>query len=120
VEDREEKARTWVEVATYSIELAPTAYAALEEVADKKDLREIAKIIDGLKAIPEGQGKALVGPLEGLRSLAVSRTRYRIIYQIDKADRRVSILLVGPRKPGRNDVYALAQKLMDLLRKKKR
>ena len=97
----------------WRIEIAPTGYRSLEEINDKKVLRAICQVIDGLHQNPDTQGKALVHPLEGLRSIRAAKDRYRIIYRANPADHLVSILLVGPRKAGQeDDIYLLAQKLL--------
>ena len=57
----------------YEIEIAPTGYRSLKTVKDKKLRREIAKTIDALARAPEDQGKALLGPLEGMRSVHAAR-----------------------------------------------
>lgn len=100
----------------YSIEVAPTGFASLKSVRDKKILREIAKAIDGLSNNPGRQGKTLLKPLEGLRSIRAVRNGYRIVYKVDDEARIVSVLLLGERKAGQeDDVYALAQKLLRTL-----
>jgi addiction module RelE/StbE family toxin len=106
--------------STYTIEIAPTAYESLKRIKDKKALREMAKIIDGLARGPARQGKALVQPLEGLRSLRAGRSRYRIIYRVHTAEKTVAVLLIGERKAGHEeDVYALAEKLLKTFLRKK-
>lgn len=97
----------------YEIEIAPTGCRSLKTVKDKKLRREIAKTIDGLARAPADQGKALLGPLEGMRSLRAARDRFRILYKVDTRAKLVSVLLIGERAPGREaDIYALAQKLL--------
>jgi mRNA interferase RelE/StbE len=97
----------------YEIEIAPTGYRSLKTLKDKKLRREIAKVIDGLARAPEEQGRALLGPLEGVRSVRAARDRFRILYKVDTRARSVSVLLVGERAPGQDaDIYALAQKLL--------
>ena len=98
----------------YKIEIAPTGYRSIEALKDTKTLREVAKVIDGLDRAPDEQGKALVAPLEGVRSVRVVRERFRVLYRVDARKRVVSVLLVGERAPGQDaDVYALAQKLLE-------
>lgn len=105
----------------YKIEIAPTGYGSLEALEDKRTLREIAKVIDGLDRAPDQQGKALVGPLEGVRSVRAVRERFRVLYRVDARKRIVSVLLVGERAPGQDaDVYALAQKLLEMFSSKGR
>jgi len=101
----------------YEIEIAPTGYRSLKTLKNKKLRREIAKIIDGLARGPEEQGKALLEPLEGVRSVRAVRGRFRILYKVDRRARLVSVLLVGRRAAGKDaDIYALAQKLLDTFR----
>lgn len=105
--------------ARYKIEIAPTGYHSLGALKNKKNLREVAKVIDGLAQAPDQQGKALVAPLEGIRSVRVARDRFRILFRVDGARRIVSVLLVGERAPGQEaDVYALARKLLQTFKRK--
>jgi mRNA-degrading endonuclease RelE of RelBE toxin-antitoxin system len=100
----------------YSIELAPTAFRSLRALKDKKTLREIAAVLDGLAHRPENQGKPLTGPLEGISSIRAARSRYRVLFQVDAKKKRVSVLLVGARRPGETtDVYAVARRLFETL-----
>lgn len=86
----------------------------------KKTRRELAKVIDGLARAPDEQGKALLGPLEGIRSVHAVRDRFRVLYRVDAAARIVSILLVGERAPGQDaDINAVAQKLLEVFSKRK-
>ena len=95
------------------IEIAPTGYRSLKALKDKKLRHEVAKVIDGLVRAPEEQGKALLGPLEGMRCVHAVRNRFRILYRVDARNKLVSVLLVGERAPGQDaDIYALAQKLL--------
>lgn len=97
----------------YKIEIAPTGYRSLEALKSRKTLHEVAKVIDGLARAPDQQGKALVAPLDGVRSVRVARDRFRNLFRVDAARRVVSVLLVGERAPGQEaDVYALARKLL--------
>ena len=69
--------------ALHSIHIAPTGFACFKAIRDKKVRHEIGSAIDGLARDPEAQGKALVTPLEGLRSLKVARGGYRVICKVD-------------------------------------
>jgi mRNA interferase RelE/StbE len=103
-------------VRAYSIELAPTAFRSLRDVKNRKIQRELARVVDGLAKKPEEQGKPLAGPLEGVLSVRAARDRYRILYKVDAGARRVSVLLIGRRKPGEErDVYAVARRLFETL-----
>jgi mRNA-degrading endonuclease RelE of RelBE toxin-antitoxin system len=89
---------------------------SLRAIKDKKVQGEIARAIDGLEKEPERQGKQLVAPLEGILSVRVVKSRYRVLYKVEPEQRRVSVLLIGPRKPGENaDVYAVARRLFEAL-----
>ena len=102
----------------YRIELAPTALAALRKTKNRKIRNELVATIERLSVDPTVQGKELIDPLEGLRSVRVARERYRILYRVDDRRRLVTVLLVGPRKPGSSrDIYAVAQKLLRTLRR---
>jgi len=99
----------------FEIEIAPTGYQSLKalKALNKKLRREIANVIDGLVRAPEEQGKAFLGPLEGLRSVHAARDRFRILYRVDALNELVSVLLVDECAPGQDaDIYALAQKLL--------
>ena len=96
----------------YEIEIAPTGYRSLKSLHDKKTRREIGKVIDGLSRAPDAQGKALLGPLEGLRSVRAARDRFRILYRVDARTKMVSVLLVGERAGQDADIYALAERLL--------
>lgn len=103
----------------FEIEVSPSGHSSLRAIENKKHRREIVLAIDGLARRPEEQGKALLAPFEGIRSLRAVRSRYRILYRIDAGRRLVSVLLVGERKAGREeDVYAAALKLLRALRGK--
>ena len=100
----------------YSIELTPTGYQSLKDIKDKKTQREIGKTIDGLAASPETQGKALVKPFEGVRSIRAADSKYRILYRVGSGEKTVWVLLVGRRKPGEaSDVYSVARRLLKVL-----
>ncbi len=103
--------------STYSVEIAPTGFRSLAAIKDKKALREIGAVIDALADGPDSQGKALLSPFQGVRSVWAARGRYRVLYRIDPGRRAVSVLLVGRRRPGEEgDVYALARRLLKVLR----
>jgi mRNA interferase RelE/StbE len=79
-----------------------------------RDIRDtISRRIDRLVTEPEKQGKGLGGALRGIRSIHVARERYRILYRVDRGIVIVTVVAVGIRKEGdRQDIYALAQKLL--------
>lgn len=100
---------------SWRIELTRTALGMLQGIKDARVRKKIAVAIDGLAVEPERQGKALVGELEGYRSLRAVGQRYRIIYRVER-DRVVVIVIgVGIRKEGdRHDFSRLAQRLVRL------
>ena len=101
--------------ATFRIEWAPTAVRALAGIADKRVQRKIFERAEALATGPESQGKALVGPLAGYRSVRAVGQRYRIVYRVERDRVIVITLAVGLRKDGdRKDVYALAKRLVRL------
>jgi mRNA interferase RelE/StbE len=79
-----------------------------------RDIRDtISRRIDSLVTDPEKQGKPLLGPLRGFRSVRVYHERYRILYRVDRTEIIVMVVALGIRKEGdRQDIYTLAQKLL--------
>ena len=79
-----------------------------------RDIRDaISKRIDGLTTDPEKQGKPMSGSLRGFRSVRVYHERYRVLYRVDRTEVVVMVVALGIRKEGdRQDIYALAQKLL--------
>ncbi|MCE2501217.1 MAG: type II toxin-antitoxin system RelE/ParE family toxin [Dehalococcoidia bacterium] len=64
---------------------------------------------------PHALGTPLRDELRGLRSIRAVGQRYRIIFRIDEERRSVIVIAVGIRREGhRNDIYALAQRLIRL------
>jgi mRNA interferase RelE/StbE len=99
----------------FGIEWAPTAVRALAGIADKRAQRKIFDRAAALATEPESQGKALVGPLAGYRSVRAVGQRYRIVYRVERGRVVVIVLAVGLRKGGDSkDIYALAKKLVRL------
>lgn len=99
----------------YRIVISPTAGRLLSEIRDQRVLLKLRERIDGLAFEPEQQGKPMTGQLLGYRSLRAVGQRYRILYRVDRRRVEVHIVIVGLRKEGdRNDVYALAAKLIRL------
>ena len=99
----------------YAVEWAPSAVRALAGIADKRVQRKIFERAAALATDPESQGKALLGPLAGCRSVRAVRQRYRIVYRVERAKIVVIVLTAGLRRDGdRGDIYALAKKLLRL------
>lgn len=97
----------------YRIEITRAAFEALEAIADRRTRGAIARRIDALENEPERQGKPLRGWLAGLFSVRAAGQRYRIVYRVDSAAKRVVVYMVGIRRQGsRRDIYALAEHLV--------
>ena len=99
----------------WKIVITPTALKMLKGISDARIRAKIAAVVDKLAVEPEKQGKALVGELNGLRSIRAVGQRYRIIYKIQKNTIVVLIIAVGLRKEGdKKDMYKLAKKLIKM------
>jgi mRNA-degrading endonuclease RelE of RelBE toxin-antitoxin system len=98
----------------FRIELAPSAYASLRRIRDKKLRRRLVEAIDALEIDPENGAKILTGSLAGLLSVRAADERYRIVFRLDGT--AVVVLLVGRRQAGRaTDVYEVARALVNLI-----
>ena len=97
----------------YQIEISPTALEALEAITDKRTRSAIVRRIDALVNEPEKQGKPLRGWLAGFLSVRAAGQRYRVVYGVEVARKRVLVYMIGIRREGsRRDVYALAEHLV--------
>ena len=99
---------------SWRVFLTHTALKMLEAIksADGAAHAKILQKIRGLQNSPEKQGRALLGPLKGLRRI-VAAGRYRLIYRVIKDTVTVHVLAAGMRKEGDNrDIYEIAQKLI--------
>ncbi len=97
----------------YQIEITPTALEALEAITDRRTRSAIVRRIDTLAEGPEKLGKPLRGWLAGFFSTRAAGQRYRVVYRIEYARKRVLVYMVGIRKEGsRRDIYALAEHLV--------
>jgi mRNA interferase RelE/StbE len=100
---------------SWEIVILPTAKKHLRAILDQRVQRSINDCLERLRGEPEKLGKPLTGNLAGYRSIRTYRQRYRIVYEIDTEQKKVLIHLVGIRKEGdRNDVYALAKRILRL------
>ena len=100
---------------TWRIALTPLAKKRILDIKDHRIRKKIGERIDGLRNSPDKQGKPLLGPLFGYRSLRAVGQRYRIIYRIEKDKVVVLIVAIGIRKENdKHDIYTLAKKLMKL------
>jgi mRNA interferase RelE/StbE len=99
----------------YSIVFTPTAEKLLQSIPDRRIQQKILDTIKRLTSEPEKQGKLLLGPLTGYRSLRAAGQRYRIVYKVEQARVIVIIVAVGLRKEGdKHDIYRRIQKLLHL------
>ncbi len=97
----------------YQVEITPTAFEALEAISDSRTRSTIVRRIDALAEEPEKQGKPLRGWLSGFLSARATGQRYRVVYRVDNAKKRVLVYLVGiRRRERRRDVYSLAERLV--------
>ena len=99
---------------TYKVYVTPTAKEMLDEIklGDSKAHRKIIEKMNGLRNSPEKQGRALLGPLKGLRRI-VAAGRYRILYRVQNKKVAVYVVATGVRREGdKRDIYEIAQKLI--------
>jgi mRNA interferase RelE/StbE len=97
----------------YRTDITPTALETLKAITDTRTRDAIVRRIDALAEEPEKQGNALRGELAGFMSVRAAGQRYRVVYRVDEGEQRVMVYLVGIRREGRRqDVYALAQRLV--------
>ena len=100
---------------TYRILLTPQALKMLKAIPDRWVRGKLSERIEGLAEEPQKQGKPLLGPLAGYRSLRAVGQRYRILYRVEEDQVLVLVVALGMRKEGdKRDVYILAKKLMRL------
>ncbi len=99
----------------YEVLWTATALEMLAAVADRRIQQQLFDTSKRLQGNPEKQGKPLRENLMGFRSLRVVGQRYRLIYSVDPDARMVHVVAAGLRHEGsRDDVYALAQKIVRL------
>jgi len=97
----------------YVVRWTETAVERLEAISDARVRRIVYDRAGALARDPERQGKALLGELDGFRSIRAVGQRYRIIYRVQRQEIVVIVVTVGLRKEGdKRDVYALARKLL--------
>jgi mRNA interferase RelE/StbE len=98
---------------TYAMRWTEIAVKRLEAIPDRRIQQDIRTRAGKLDHDPEKQGEPLLAELAGCRSVKAVGKRYRILYQVERDQIVVYIVLVGLRKDGdKRDVYALAKKLM--------
>ncbi len=99
---------------TFKVYVTPTVKEMLDEIklGDSDAHSKIIEKMKGLRNSPEKQGRALVGPLKGLRRI-VAAGRYRILYRVQNKKVAVVVVATGIRKVGdKRDIYEIAQKLI--------
>ena len=97
----------------FGIEWTETAVEMLGEITDRRIRNEILDRVEKLSDDPEKQGKPLIGPLKGFRSIRVSAQRYRVVYRVERGRLVVHVLGTGIRKDGsKEDIYARMKKLL--------
>ena len=102
-------------LSVYSIAFTPKAEKLLQSIPDRRIQQKILDTIQRLTSEPEKQGKPLLGPLAGYRSLRAVGQRYRIIYKVERTRVLVIIVGIGLRKEGdKHDIYRRLQKLIHL------
>lgn len=100
---------------SFKVEWTDRALEQLARIKDRRVQHLLHAAADSLADEPEKQGKPLLGPLAGYRSLRVAGQRYRLLYKVERAVITVYVVAVGIRKEGdRGDVYELAQRLIRL------
>ncbi|HZI67525.1 MAG TPA: type II toxin-antitoxin system RelE/ParE family toxin [Thermoanaerobaculia bacterium] len=99
----------------YEVVWTETAVRMLSRAGDRRIQQELFDVSKKLELEPEKQGKPLREGLMGFRSLRAIGQRYRVLYTVERASRTVHVVAAGLRRAGaRDDVYALAQKLVRL------
>ena len=99
----------------WKVVLTAAAQQMLEEVADRRVRRQLARRLDELAHDPELQGKPLLGELSGVRSIRAAAQRFRILYRLDGQRVTVLVIALGRRQEGSTrDIYELARKLLKL------
>jgi mRNA interferase RelE/StbE len=99
----------------YSVEITSNASEMLNRIRDRRIRRLPAARIDNLAVEPQKQGSPLGGLMAGYRSCRAVGQRYRIVYRIDNDKTVVIVGAIGIRRAGgRDDVYALAERLARL------
>jgi mRNA interferase RelE/StbE len=97
----------------YRVEITASALEALRGITDRRTRSAIVRRIELLVTEPAAQGKALRGELSGLMRIRAAGQRYRVVFRVNEKEERIVVLLVGIRREAsRQDVYALARRLV--------
>jgi mRNA interferase RelE/StbE len=86
----------------------------LAGIGDRRIQQQLFDTSKRLEVEPEKQGKPLYESLLGYRSLRAAGQRYRVIYSLDPRTLRVYVVAAGLRQGARDDIYALAQRMIGL------
>lgn len=99
----------------YSVRFTEKARDMLRDIRDRRVRQLLLERIEQLATEPEKQGKPLRDEFGDYRSVRAVGQRYRIIFRVYAAEVVVMVVLVGRRKQdSRDDVYALAKRLLRL------
>ena len=99
----------------WNVSFTETALETLKSISDRRVRRLIVNRAESLATDPYVLGSPLRDELRGFYSTRAAGQRYRIIYRTDDEGRSVIVVAVGIRREGhRNDIYALAQRLIRL------
>ena len=99
----------------WRISFTAPAMELLRSISDRRVQRLIVNRAQRLGDEPQLQGYPLRNELSRFRSVRAVGQRCRIILRIDEDRRQVIVVAVGIRREGyRNDIYALAQRLVRL------
>ena len=98
---------------TCRVRLSAHAVAYLKTL-DSRTRGILGRRIEELKTDPEKRGKALTAELSGYRSVHAAG-RYRIVFQVRKAEVLVLVIAIGLRREGdRADVYELLRRIVKM------
>lgn len=86
------------DASPYSVSFKLRAFGQLESLP-KKDQKTVLATINSLAQIPRPRGTEKIKGSDGL--LRIRQGKYRIIFSVDDAARKVLIVAIGDRK----DVY---------------
>ncbi len=85
-------------MASYRLEIKPSAVKELEAVRSRADRRRIVERVGRLYTDPRPRGCVR---LSGLEQFRVRQGRYRIVYSVDDTEMVVTVVKIGHRR----DVY---------------
>ena len=80
----------------HTVYLKPAAERALGKIPDQTARRRIARMIDGLAAIPQPAGAVTIQGSGGLRRIRAGD--YRVVYALEHATRAVLVVTIDRRR----------------------